>query len=90
MSTTAPTSNREMSLKIEELICNPHKIALSLKNKEWDTLSQITDILNSPLPKDLPQTDPARFRKLMQGMTQCYILGWHRLNKTNLKKLSKA
>lgn len=77
-----------MSLKVEDLICNPHKIAVSLKHKEWETLHELTKFLNAPPPKDLAQTDPARFRKLMQGTTECYILGWHRLNKSNLKKLS--
>jgi hypothetical protein len=84
-----PISNREMSIEVEELICNPHQIAVSLKNKEWETLYQVAELLNSCPPKDLPQTDPARFRKLMRGITECYILGWHRLNKSNLKKLAR-
>jgi hypothetical protein len=82
-------SQREISLAVEELICNPHKIAVYLKNKEWEILYQVVNTLNSKLPKDLPQTDPARFRKFMRGITECYILGWHRLNTANLNKLRK-
>jgi hypothetical protein len=84
-----PPSNREMSLKVEDLVCNPHKIAEALKLRQWEVLSQLSDFLNSPLPKDLPQTDPARFRRIMAGLTECYVLGWHKLNKTNLKNLQK-
>jgi hypothetical protein len=82
-------SSRQANLKLEDLITKPYKIAEALKNKEWDTLLQVSEFLDTCPPKDLPQTDPARFRKLMCGITECYILGWHKLNKSNLKKLSR-
>lgn len=82
-------SSRQVSLRLEDLVTKPYKIAEALKNREWDTLLQVSEFLNSCPPRDLAQTDPARFRKLMRGITECYILGWHRLNKANLKKLSR-
>jgi hypothetical protein len=82
-------SHRDMSILVENLVCQPYKIAEILKNKDWEKLEALTNFLNN-FPKlvlPLAQSDPARFRKLMAGITQCYILGWHNLNKEKINSL---
>jgi hypothetical protein len=86
-------SNRELSLLVEDLVSNPHKIAIALKEKNWGLLLEVSKFIenfpHNPQYSPLAQTDPARFRKIMRGITECYILGWHKINRPKIKKIRK-
>jgi hypothetical protein len=84
-----PRSHRELQLQAEGMLHYPNRVAQTLHDKDWELLKEFTKLLLSPPPKDLARTDPRRFRKWMQGVTECYILGWDNLNIKKLEELAR-
>lgn len=82
-------SHRELSLEAERMLFYPNRVAQVLYNKDWELLKEFAKILKSPPPSNLARTDPKRFRLWMQGVTECYILGWDNLNIENIEAVQQ-
>jgi hypothetical protein len=81
--------NRENELAARDILANPNKIPILLKEKQWDKLLALAEFINQDL-SPLAASDPAAYRTISSQIAELFIRGWGSLDPDTIRNLANT
>jgi hypothetical protein len=51
-----------------------------IESQRWDVIEEFNKLLKAPPPEGLADTSPLKFKNWMKAITNCYLMGWNKIN----------
>ncbi|MCZ7639516.1 MAG: hypothetical protein M5U12_27815 [Verrucomicrobia bacterium] len=68
-------TQREEELAARELLENPERVGIFLRQQRWAELAALVRFAQRDVPRELAQTDPALYRRLREQITRFFLRG---------------
>lgn len=79
---------RQRELVTLDMVKHPRKAAVALRERRYDIVADLVEYIQHDVPRSLAQTDIALFRTLRRGVSELMVMGFGKLNASDLRNLA--